>query len=53
LAAPLGRIGEYTKRTEWRILGIHEDFVGKVAIYSDVSPIFMLGGAIDVKNLRT
>lgn len=53
LPAPLGRIGELTRRTEWRMLGIHEDFLCKIAIYSDVSPIFMLGGAIDVKNLRT
>ncbi len=53
MPAPLGRIGEFKRRTEWRMLGICEDFVGKIAVYSDVSPIFMLGGAIDVKNLRT
>lgn len=51
--APLGRIGEYSRRTRWRMLGLHRDFVGKIAIYSDVAPIYMLGGAIDVKNLRT
>lgn len=51
--APLGRIGEYNRRTEWRLLGIHEDFVGKISVYSDVSPLFMLGAAIDRKLLRT
>jgi hypothetical protein len=50
--APLGRVGEYTRRTIWRMLGIHRDFVGKIAVYSDVAPIYMLGGAIDIKNLR-
>lgn len=53
VSEPLGRIGEFNTRTQWRLLGIHEDFVGKVSIYSDVSPIFCLGGAIDVKLLKT
>jgi hypothetical protein len=49
--APLGRQGLYENRTVWRLLGTHRDFVGRVAIYSDVKPIFMLGGAIDFKEL--
>lgn len=53
MPAPLGRVGQYTTRTQWRMLGIHEDFVGKVSIYADVAPIYMLGAALDVKNLRT
>ncbi len=51
--APLGRIGQYNARSQWYLLGIHEDFVGKIAVYSDVSPIFMLGGAADIKLLKT
>lgn len=51
LPAPIGRLGSYTTRTLWRILGIHRDFVAKVSIYSDVKPIYMLGGAIDYEEL--
>lgn len=51
--APLGRQGEWRQRTIWRLLGTHRDFVGKVSIYSDVKPIYMLGGAIDFKELKS
>jgi len=51
MSAPLGRLGSYTTRTLWRVLGIHRDFIAKVSIYSDVKPIYMLGGAIDYEEL--
>ncbi|CAB4202098.1 Bacteriophage P22, Gp10, DNA-stabilising [uncultured Caudovirales phage] len=51
--APLGRQGNYQQRTIWRLIGTHRDFVAKLAIYSDVKPIFMLGGAIDFEDLET
>jgi len=49
--APLGRQGQYTERTVWRLLGTHRDFQAKVQIFSDVKPIYLLGGAIDAEGL--
>ncbi|HLX52936.1 MAG TPA: hypothetical protein VKR58_03295, partial [Aquella sp.] len=50
-AAPLGKIGEYGKRSIWRLFGVQRDFVFKIAIYSDSPKIFMLGGAIQYEEL--
>jgi hypothetical protein len=52
LPAPLGKIGQYNAQTIWRQLGIHDDFVCKIAVYAGVKPIFMLGGAIDAVTLK-
>jgi hypothetical protein len=49
--APLGRQGKYKQRTIWRLLGAHRDFQAKVQIFSDVKPIYLLGGAIDIEGL--
>lgn len=50
-SAPLGRIGEYTRRSIWYLFGISRDFVFKISIYSISPRIFMLGGAIQYEEL--
>lgn len=51
MRAPLGRLGRRDQRVIWYQLGQYYDFVGKVSVYADVSPLYLLGGAINYTGL--
>ena len=51
-SAPLGRVGEYSKRSVWTLFGANNrDFVFKISLYLSSPKIFMLGGAIQYEEL--
>lgn len=51
-SAPLGRVGEYSKRSVWTLFGsTNRDFVFKISLYLTSPKIFMLGGAIQYEEL--
>lgn len=47
MRSPLGAQGRRYTRTRWWQLGTYYDFVAKVKVYANVSPLYLLGGAIN------
>lgn len=47
MRSQIGRLGHREQRTIWHQLGQYYDFVGRVNVYADVSPLYLLGGAIN------
>jgi hypothetical protein len=50
--AHMKKLGVYSVRTIWRLLGTSRDFVLKVRTSTTAKSIYMLGGAIDLKVLN-